>query len=134
MIRSRTQPELEKLAAFAGWLKAPGSASGAWAPSRGKGTIEEPYQFPSYDFSGLGAAFFDMAYDAGWVIADFDWVTWKATEEAQGFLSNVAAIGAADSVQLAKLITTITRQDRYCDGTLAWAFETGLLTAMATRA
>jgi hypothetical protein len=42
------------------------------------------------------------------------------------------AVATAD--ELVKLTTSLVRADRFTEGTLAWAFESGLLLAIARRA
>jgi hypothetical protein len=44
------------------------------------------------------------------------------------------AIAAADYAQLAKLLTTLVRQDRFVEGLLAQAYEDKILVAIVERA
>lgn len=46
-------------------------------------------------------------------------------------LSDVTAIAVADDDQLAKLLTALVRAERFSEGTLAKAFDRGLLLAAA---
>ena len=134
MTAAPSPPDLAALAAFSERLRAADATFGDYVPISGKGTETEPYTFPWYRVSDLGTAFFNAMYETGWVMEGFDWITWKGTPEAQRFFKRNEAVVAADAEQLTKLITTVVRQDRYCDGTLEWAFSSGLLLAIAVRA
>jgi hypothetical protein len=111
----------------------PDASFGEWAPIEGDGTHENPYSFPHYRLSKLGSSFFNMAYHTGWVLI-WPWSDWAHGPEGQLLAHNRDALGRADVDQLSKLLTTIIRQDRFCDGVLASAFESGLLLAIAERA
>jgi len=75
-----------------------------------------------------------VAYELGWVLPDFDWAEWARTAEAQALVRDSAAIAAADTVVLAKLLTAHLRQDRFFEGHLQWAYESGQLVAIVKRA
>jgi uncharacterized protein DUF6508 len=89
---------------------------------------------PTYSFSPHAGAFEQLCYDDGWVQPDFDWMTWAQSEEGLRLRNNPALIADANPDQLVKLLTALVRAERYCDGTLADAFETGLLGAIVSRA
>jgi hypothetical protein len=125
---------LQRLAQFAPRFRDVDAEFGTWAPSRGKGTPDEPQTLPWYKFSELGDAFHRTANDAGWVVAGFDWPAWSQTREAEHLLHDPAAVAAATIADLEKLITTLVRKERFSEGTLAWAFERGLLRAIVERA
>ncbi len=65
---------------------------------------------------------------------DFDWPTWKDTPEAIGLARDHATVASATAEQLVMMSTLIVRQNRFVDGLLAGAFESGLLLALARRA
>ena len=75
-----------------------------------------------------------MVYDAGWVVADFDWCQWEQGDEGRLLLNNPSAIAEANCEQLAKLITAVFRGDRFSWGLLEEAFERGLLRVITQRA
>ena len=75
-----------------------------------------------------------VAYELGWVLTDLDWAEWGRTAEAQALVADSAAIAAADAEVLAKLLTAHLRQDRFFEGHLRWAYESGQLMAIVKRA
>lgn len=78
-------------------------------------------------------AFLDDAIAAGWV-RPFDWVVWMTTPEGRRLLSDQSSIASATADQLSKVLTAHVRRDRFADGTLLEAFESGLMRAIAARA
>jgi hypothetical protein len=64
----------------------------------------------------------------------FDWTKWISTPEAQAMLGDHANIATAMPDQLVKLATSLVRSDRFNEGSLAGAFDSGLLTAIVRRA
>ena len=91
--------------------------------------IELPYCTLSDD----AAAFVEAAYAAGWVIP-LDWSAWMGTEEAKELVTSSARISTASEEQIAKLLTAHIRGDKFTDGVLLRAFESGLLGAVVRRA
>lgn len=77
--------------------------------------------------------FVQAAYDAGWV-KSFDWSSWVNTSEAQELNNSTSHISAASEEQISKLLTAHIRRDRFCEGALQSAFESGVLTAIVRRA
>ena len=124
---------LERLAAFAPNFRDPGAVFGNHPPDTGTGTRDDPIRLNSFELSEFGTRFFSMVYDAGWIIRGFDWPAWIRTEEGR-LATDRAALGTATCDQLAKLLTAVVRQDRFYDGALEDAFESGLLRAIAERA
>jgi hypothetical protein len=119
---------LQRLASFRQVFEDPGFQFGEWAPSRRTDT--GAYTFPYYVFSPAAEAFLKAAV----ALPGFDWPAWKDTDEARRLLENHAEIAAATPEQLFKLLTMVVRADRFGDGTLAQAYESGLLTAIVRRA
>ena len=70
--------------------------------------------------------FFRATYDLGWVDGSFDWMTWRETAEARRLLNNHGEIATATALQLRQLLTMCVRMDRYCEGSLASDFASGL--------
>lgn len=91
------------------------------------------FQMPWSDLSDKATAFHRLCHDDGWVVP-FDWGEWKETPDALGLRDNPDYLAGATPKQLAKLLTTLVRQERFCEGTLQVAFSTGLLTRIASRA
>ena len=69
----------------------------------------------------------------GWVL-NFAWPAWKQTDEAISLRDDAAALAAATPEQLARLLTVLIRQDRFVEGALGSAYESGLLTSIVRRA
>ena len=132
--KARDATRLVRLAAFAPLFRDPTTVFGARHPDSGTGTRDDPTIWGWYQMSEVGKNFFEMAYDAGWVLRDFDWSKWAWSEEGQHLVSDHATLGSANCEQLAQLLTALIRQDRFSDGVLEGAFEDGLLRAIAERA
>ena len=69
-----------------------------------------------------------------WVVAGFDWRTWLARDEGRALRDDPDAVATATSDQLARLVTAIVRSDRFVEGSIAGAFESGLLARVSRRA
>jgi len=105
--------------------------AGTWSsPKREKGVVILPY----FSFSPDVLEFERSAYDSGCVLSGFDWPNWMESDEARLLLESAGAVEAADGEQLLKLVTAHIRGDRFSEGTLAEAFESGLMLRIARRA
>jgi Family of unknown function (DUF6508) len=124
--------KLRGIVAFLPSFQAPDFKFGYWTqPSSDEpGVVRLPY----FSLGEAAWSFEQKAYDLGWVMLDFDWPTWKQTPEAETLRDDVQALAQATPDQLARLITVCIRQDRFCEGALAGAFESGLLTRILERA
>ncbi len=89
---------------------------------------------PYFSLSEVAGLFVQRAYDLGWVIRDFDWGTWMQTPEAKSLRDDLQVLTQATPEQLARLLTVYSRQDRFSEGALEAAFESGLLTRVLERA
>ena len=69
-----------------------------------------------------------------WVVAGFDWRTWLAGDEGRALRDDPGVISRATSDQLACLLTAIIRSDRFVEGSIVGAFESGLLARISRRA
>ena len=85
------------------------------------------------DHEELGVAFVDAASRAGWIVP-FDWATWAESAEGRRLLREPRHIATATPDQLGKVLTTLVRGERFSEGTLSEALESGLLLAIARRA
>ena len=85
------------------------------------------------DHQELECAFVDAASRAGWIVP-FDWATWAESAEGRRLLREPRHIATATLDQLAKVLTTLIRGERFSEGTLSEALESGLLLAIARRA
>lgn len=133
MRQADTTTMLQALAAFGPQLRDPNASAGRWAGQKGSGTVDDPLTMPYFDASDLLNRFVDMVYNAGW-IQDFDWMEWSRGSEARRLMRDSKALSDATVDQIANVITTLVRADRFSEGTLARSFETGTLRALAERA
>ena len=92
------------------------------------------FMMPYYSFSKKADRFITTCRECGWVLADFDWGTWKDTSEAMESRDNPHAMARATPDQIAKLLTVLIRLERFCSGSLANAFKSGLLLTILCRA
>jgi hypothetical protein len=90
-------------------------------------------QLPWFEISDAGQAFVSEMDELEWV-HDFDWMTWLGTPEGRRLSSGPEAIETASAEDLGHLITAIIRGERFGDGQIEGAFESGILAAIARRA
>jgi hypothetical protein len=122
---------LRPLAELVPLLEAPDADFGAWdAP----GPVDGEYHMPYYTFGATADAFRAAVGRGGWMIVGFDWRTWLETDEGRAFRDRHDALASANPDQLAWLLTAIIRSDRFVEGSIAGAFESGLLARIARRA
>ena len=125
---------LSQLAAFAPRLRDPQTSFGEWRGSDPVEGDDNCVTAPWFAQSDWADQFVDMLYRSGWVLEGFDWPSWTETKEGKALRSGLGTVAAADSAQLAKLLTALVRGERFGEGTLAKAFDDGLLLAAAERA
>jgi hypothetical protein len=127
-----TLEALRALAAFIDAFEAPGFVFGEWEDSR----QEEPgvWTMPYVTYGPTALDFHRAAGAHGWLRPDVDWPKWAETPEARRLIEDPATIATATPGQLARLLTTAIRGDRFNEGNLLDAFESGHLTAIARRA
>jgi hypothetical protein len=122
---------LNALATLTPILESAGADFGHWVvqpPANGVQSV------PYYSFGPTAQAFRAAVARGGWVIIGFDWMTWMATEEGGALRDQPKALALATPDQLARLLTAIIRSDRFVEGSIAGAFESGLLAQIARRA
>jgi hypothetical protein len=124
----------ERLAGLVRFLTeftAPGFEFGRWeTPPSGDPNV---ICLPFFSLSETTTSFV-QAYALGWVLSGFDWAAWKDTPEAVSLRDDPAAMAIATTDHLARRITVCVRQDRFVEGALSSAFESGLLTRVLQRA
>jgi len=124
--------KLRALVRFLPDLEKPDFNAGSWiSPETGPDGV---FVLPYTDHSEVVTAFVEMAYQNGWVLTNFDWPKWAQTKEASRLRDNERALSRATSDQLAKLLTVCIRQDRFVEGALLGAFESGLILRIVRRA
>jgi hypothetical protein len=116
----RPATEKRKLAALARF--APHLCDGRASAPEGNNDNEE-----------LELTFVEAMTRAGWVLA-FDWATWAQSAEGQRLLGEPHHIASATPDQLGKVLTALIRGERFSEGTLNDALQSGLLLAIARRA
>jgi hypothetical protein len=126
--RSLGENDVARLQAIAKYLPTFESLGFSFGQDRGG-----PGEMPWFEYSALAREFMQTAYDAGWV-TPFDWGEWKETEEATRLRDDPATLADASIDQLSKLLTTLLRQDRFVEGTVSSAFNSGLLIGILRRA
>lgn len=127
MVQPLDHDRLRRIAAFGEVFDAPDLTFGEWEPSRQ--TANGAWTMPYYVFSSAAREFLATLV----VDPSVDWPAWASTEEAQ-HLREPAAIAAATPEQLVKLMTWIVRSDRFSEGSIAGAYESGVLRAIIARA
>ena len=130
--KAALQKRLEGLSAFLPQFEQAGFRFGEWlAP---KATEPGVVMLPYYALSQTATAFIQAAYKLGWIDGGFDWPRWTGTEEAIRLRDDERAIRQATKDQLSRLLTVLIRQDRFNEGSLGAAFESGLLVRICRRA
>jgi hypothetical protein len=94
------------------------------------GSIIMPYVV----LGDVAEAFISTAYERGWILRGFDWVSWGRSEDAQALCSDPSALARAEPMQLLYLITALIRQDRFSEGALLGAFKSRLILGIVRRA
>ena len=123
----------ERLAALAGFRTAFERESFQFATSV---PPERDGNLTTLGWTELGAEagrFYEMVYDYGWV-RRLDWMVWRDTEAGLRLMHDADAMEHATEDDLALVLTTCVRADRFCEGYLAGAFEAGLIGRVVLRA
>ncbi|MBE0654597.1 MAG: hypothetical protein IH594_12405 [Bacteroidales bacterium] len=85
---------------------------------------EGVFEMPRYDYNSVISEFLDIVYKIP-IIIDFEWGSWKKGREM--IRNPDFDPESVDIHTKCKLITALVRSDRFIEGTLAEAFETGLM-------
>jgi hypothetical protein len=127
-------PDTAALAGLGKWadqLAAPGFEFGRWVTSeRRQG---EPMQMPYVELLPDGLRFLHDVGRLGFVVP-FDWMAWLAGPNGAAYREDRGRVSMAPAEDLVRLLTAIVRGDRFTEGELLDAFETGLLAAIVRRA
>ena len=121
---------LRAIAAYFPVFDAPDFEFATWTPPKERDGV---VSLRGYTLSATAQDFLRTADDAGWVV-QFDWGTWIGTDEAARLRDDPNALSHATPGQLAKLLTVVVRQNRFVEGELVDAFESGLLVGILRRA
>ena len=122
---------LRELTAVLPLLEAPDAEFGRWElpPARdGVGSLGW------FELGPTGEAWRAAVATGEWIVGGFDWRTWLAGDEGRSLRDDPGALATASPDQLAWLLTSIVRSDRFTEGSIGGAFESGLLARIAQRA
>ena len=121
---------LTALAAFEPIFSAPNFRAATHIPSRPDGDI---IVLGGYVYERQTMRFIRMAYAYGWV-RTVDRSAWSDTPGGKALLEDRGALATANEDELAAVITTCIRAERFCDGALYTTFENGLILRVVIRA
>ena len=124
---------LRALAKFLPALENPDFKAGEMA-GIGEQVAPGVWSMPYADYGAVASKFMDAAYKHGWVMMDFDWPVWSQSEEAYALRDDEAKLAAATPEQLWRLLTVVIRQERFAEGAVLGAFESGLILGIVRRA
>ena len=130
MSESYDHEKLARLASHLPRLQAEGF--GSWTEMRKDD--DGAFIMPEHILSTAGQEFIETCYEDGWIRTDLKWSDWGTSVEATSLQEDPTALGAATPLQLAKLLTAIVRADRFVEGTLDGAFDSGLIARILSRA
>ena len=124
-----TGENLRRIGRHLATLEAPGFRFGEWVPSAtdASGTITVGWYEPS---EGAEAFLADVRA----CIEPFPWPAWAESPDGQALLGHPEAVASASAEDLRRLLTVYVRAERFGDGTLEAAFQSGMLTAIIRRA
>ncbi len=125
------QARLKSLTRFVPAFIAPGFqfATLHKPPPEPSGLIELPY----YELSPEASAFVAAAHKFGWVTW-MQWSAWRGTERTRALMESPDRIGEATPDELSRLLTVYIRGNRFNDGYLKSAFDSGVIVAIVKRA
>lgn len=123
---------MEALARFLPQFEAPGFTAGEFVG--GEKVESRVFRMPFVTYSDAVSEFIQAAYANELVLRDFDWPIWAQTAEAAALRDDRAQLAEASPDQLKRLLTICIRQDRFVEGALLSAFESGLILNIVRRA
>ena len=122
---------LRRLAAYAPVFSDPSFSPGTW--EGGRPDEHGVIQMPWFSYNETVDRFHRELGALQWIYP-FDWPAWAATAEGTRLISDPDAIATASAGDLAKVLTSIIRGDRFHEGAFAAAFERGTIAAITRRA
>lgn len=120
---------LRALVAMLPDLEADGAIFGEMASVEPDGDV---ISMPWFEFNAIGDRFHSLGHTVGAGLSMDAWEAWQSKEEA--FLAEHSLIASASMDDLRRLVVTIVRAERFCDGAMQTALETGLVVAVLQRA
>lgn len=118
------------LAPFATRFAAADFRFGAWqGGERRDGVIQAGY----FALSPAASAFVAAAYEGEWVRPEVNWSEWAASDAYLRLRADPQAVAGASLDEIACLLATLIRGDRFNEGLLAAAYDDGLLSRILAR-
>ena len=128
---SQAAARLRTLADLVPLLESPDADFGHWEAPAPKDGV---HSLGWFELGPTAEAFRAAVARGGWISFGFDWQAWLGTDEGRAFRERPESVDRATVRQLEQLVTAIVRSDRFVEGSLAGAFESGLLARIARRA
>lgn len=127
-----TMTALAALASFREEFEDPKFRAGAW--SSPTTSADGHLQMPVMQLSPAVKRFHDAAFKHGWVISYFDWSEWARSSQAARLRADPDGLANAGEFDLFRLLTACIRQEKFSEGALLEAFESGLIRRIVQRA
>ena len=121
--------DLEALAAFGATLADPDVRVGTWTSP--DPVDDESIRLSYVALTEVAERFLLTCAEHHWIRPDIDWAAWSGTPEARRLRDDPRALASATSDDLAHLLTALVKGDRFDEGQLLDAFESGLLRRVA---
>jgi Family of unknown function (DUF6508) len=116
-----SQDAISELLKFVPVLESPHFIAGEWLG--GQTDADGVMHMPWFELSADAQAFVSTLGKGGWVFV-FDWMSW-ANDARQ--MIETGGLESADLLTLRKLLALLVRRDRFVEGSLGEAFESGLV-------
>ena len=112
-------------------LEAPDADFGHWELPPPRDGVQSMGWF---EFGPTAEAWRAAVARGDWIVVGFDWRSWLETERGRALRDDPDAIASATPDELGWLLTAIVRSDRFVEGSIQGAFESGLLVRICRRA
>ena len=122
---------LRPLADLVPILESPDADFGRWETPA---PVDDVLRMPYYVFGPTADAFRAAVASGGWIVMGFDWDAWLQEADGSALRDRPETVATASPDQLGWFLTAIVRSDRFVEGSIAGAFESGLLAGIARRA
>jgi Family of unknown function (DUF6508) len=126
-----TRDMLRALAAFVPELAAL-DKGGEWVC--GEKLPDGSFTMSGFILCKTGVKLVERAYELGFVDPVVNWPEWQNTPEARRLFNDHAEVAQASALDLTRMLTTIIRGDRFCEGNIGGAIDSGCVLAIAERA
>lgn len=123
MTHGPTREDLLAVSTFARNFDVPGFVAGEWVyPVPGKeGVLQIGYWAPSEDVARWQAALYEHH-----IVQAFDWMEPEWTFQLRRYSRDPDLLDRATLLTVRKVLTTLVRAERFCEGSLAESFERGV--------